>query len=97
MPSSLFSSSLPPPPHQCDRQQDGEQSDVVQHQQEFSADEGVYGSQGMLLVVLVPFDAVAVIVAKVHSKDVIGHVGDSVPDDKIGGQPVPEDEKSNTC
>ncbi|TNN47355.1 hypothetical protein EYF80_042443 [Liparis tanakae] len=49
---------------QCHRQQDGEQGDVMQHQQEVSADEGFHGPQGMLLVVLVPFDAEAVVVTE---------------------------------
>lgn len=84
----------PPPPHQRDGQQDGQQGDVMQHQQELFPDEGVYGSQWMLLVVLMPFDAVAVVVAEVHGKDVVRHIRDTVPDDKIGGQPVPEEVKT---
>lgn len=80
------------PIHQCDRQQDSEQGDVMQHQQELPADEGVHGPQRMLLVVLMPFDAEAVVVTEVHGKDVIRHVGHTIPDDKVGGQPVPEDE-----
>lgn len=82
-----FPPSLPPP-HQCDRQQDSEQGDVVQHEQELPADEGVDGPQWMLLVVLVPFDAEAVVVTEVHGEDVVCHVGHTVPDDKVGGQPV---------
>lgn len=46
----------------------------------------------MLLVVLMPFDAEAVVVTEVHGEDVISHVGHTIPDDKVGGQPVPEDE-----
>lgn len=61
----------------------------MQHQQELSADEGVYGPQWMLLVLLVPFDAEAVVVAEVHGEDVVCHVGHTVPDDKVSGQPVP--------
>lgn len=62
----------------------------MQHQQELPPDEGVDGPQGVLLVVLVPFDPVAVVVTEVHGEDVVRHVGDAVPDDKVGGQPVPE-------
>lgn len=47
----------------------------------------------MLLVVLVPFDVEAVVVTEVHGKDVVRHVGDTVPDDKVGGQPVPVEDK----
>lgn len=47
----------------------------------------------MPLVVLVPFDVEAVVVTEVHGKDVVRHVGDTVPDDKVGGQPVPEEDK----
>lgn len=79
--------------HQCNRQQDGEQGDVMQHQQKLPADEGVEGPQWMLLVVLVPFDAEAVVVTEVHGEDVVRHVGHAVPDDKVGGQPVPEEKK----
>lgn len=66
----------------------------MQHQQELSADEGVYGPQRVLLVVLVPFDAETVVVTEVHGEDVIRHVGHTVPDDKVGGQPVPEEEQT---
>lgn len=69
----------------------------MQHQQEFSADEGVYGPQGVLLVVLMAFHSEAVVVTEVHGEDVICHVGGAVPDDKVGGQPVPGTEKINTC
>lgn len=48
----------------------------------------------MLLVILVPFDAEMVEVTKVHGEDVVCHVGHAVPDDKVGGQPVPEREKT---
>lgn len=48
----------------------------------------------MPLVVLVPFDAEAVVVTEVHGEDVVCHVGYAVPDDKVGGQPVPEEEKT---
>lgn len=61
----------------------------MQDQQELLTDKGVYGPQWMLLVVLVPFDVEAVVVTEVHGKDVVRHVGDTVPDDKVGGQPVP--------
>lgn len=47
----------------------------------------------MPLVVLMPFDVEAVVVTEVHGKDVVRHVGDTVPDDKVGGQPVPEEDK----
>lgn len=67
---------------------------MVQHQKELSPDEGVDGPQRVLLVVLVAFDVVAVVVAEVHGEDVICHIGDAVPDDEVGGQPVPE-EKEN--
>lgn len=43
----------------------------------------------MLLVVLVAFDVEAVVVTEVHGEDVVRHVGHTVPDDKVGGQPVP--------
>lgn len=36
---------------------------------------------------------VAVIVAEIHGEDVVRHVGNAVPDDKVGGEPVPEKEK----
>lgn len=48
----------------------------------------------MLLVLLMPFDAEAVVVAEVHGEDVVCHVGHTVPDDEVGGQPVPEEEKT---
>lgn len=66
----------------------------MQHQQEFSADKGVYGPQRMLLVILVPLDAKMVVVTKVHGEDVVCHVGDTVPDNKVGGQPVPAEERT---
>lgn len=62
---------------------------MVQHQQELSADEGADGPERVLLVLLVPFDAEAVVVAEVHGEDVVRHVGHAVPDDEVGGQPVP--------
>lgn len=43
----------------------------------------------MLLVVLVPFDVETGVVTEVHGEDVVRHVGHAVPDDKVGGQPVP--------
>lgn len=64
---------------------------MVQHQQKLSPDEGVDGLQRVLLVVLVALDVVAVVVAKVHGEDVVRHIGDAVPNDEIGGQPVPEE------
>lgn len=67
---------------------------MVQNQQELPADEGVDGPQRMLLVVLVPLDAEAVVVTEVHGEDVVRHVGHAVPDDKVGGQPVPEGGKT---
>lgn len=48
----------------------------------------------MLLVLLVPFDAEAVVVAEVHGEDVVCHVGHAVPDDKVGCKPVPEEERT---
>lgn len=70
----------------------------MQHQQGLSTDEGVHGPQRMLLVVLVAFDVEAVVVTEVHGEDVICHVGHTVPDDKVGGQPVPGvKKKKNTC
>jgi hypothetical protein len=42
----------------------------------------------MPLVVLVPFDLEAVVVAEIHGVEVVRHVGHTVPDDKVGGQPV---------
>lgn len=63
----------------------------MQHQQELAADEGVDGPQRMPLVALVPFDVEAVVVAEVHGEDVVRHVGHAVPDDEVGGQPVPEE------
>lgn len=86
---NFFLPPPPSPPHQCDRQQDSKQGDVMQHQQGLSTDEGVHGPQRMLLVVLVAFDAEAVVVTEVHGEDVICHVGHTIPDDKVGGQPVP--------
>lgn len=47
----------------------------------------------MLLVLLESSNAEAVEVTEVHGEDVICHVGPAVPDDKVGGQPVPEEEK----
>lgn len=98
IPPSFFSPPPPsfPHPHQCDRQQDSEQGDVMQHQQELSAHEGVYGPQRMLLVLLVPFDAEAIVVTEIHGEDVVCHVGHTIPDDKVGGQPVPEEETNKT-
>lgn len=72
----------------------------MQHEQELFADEGVDGPQRMLLVVLVAFDVEAVVVAEVHGEDVVRHVGHAVPDDKVGGQPVPatkQHTKHSTC
>ncbi len=66
----------------------------MQHKQELSADERVHGPQRVLLVILVSFDAEAVVVTEVHGKDVVSHVGHAVPDDKVGGQPVPEEEEN---
>lgn len=48
----------------------------------------------MLLVILVSFDAEMVVVTKVHGKDVVCHVGHPIPDNKVGGQPVPEEERT---
>lgn len=69
----------------------------MQHQQELSADKRAEGPQRMALVVLVSFDAEAVVVAEVHGKNVIRHVWNAVPDDEVGGQPVPgsQGEKKN--
>jgi len=39
-------------------------------------------------IVLVAFDPEAIVMAEVHSEDVIRHVGNAIPNDKIGGQPV---------
>lgn len=86
---------FPPPPHQRDRKQDCEQGDVMQHQQELSADKRADGPQRVPLVVLVSFDAEAVVVTEVHGKNVVCHVWHAVPDDKVGGQPVPETKKMN--
>lgn len=61
----------------------------MQHQQELSAYERVDRPQRMLLVVLMPFDPEAVEVTEVHGEDVVCHIGHAVPDDKVGGQPVP--------
>lgn len=61
----------------------------MQHEQELFANEGVDGPQRMPLVVLVAFDVEAVVVTEVHGEDVVRHVGHPVPDDKVGGQPVP--------
>lgn len=44
-----------------------------------------------MLVTLVTFDPEAVVMAEVHGKDVVRHVGHAVTDDKGGGQPVPEE------
>lgn len=66
----------------------------MQHQQELSADERVYGPQWMLLVVLVPFDSEAVVVTEVHSKEVVCHVGPTEPNDKVVSEPVPEKEQT---
>lgn len=65
----------------------------MQHQQELSADKRADGPQRVPLVVLVSFDAEAVVVTEVHGKNVVCHVWHAVPDDKVGGQPVPETKK----
>lgn len=65
----------------------------MQHQQELSADKRADGLQRVPLVVLVSFDAEAVVVTEVHGKNVVRHVWHAVPDDKVGGQPVPETKK----
>lgn len=39
------------------------------------------------------FHVVAVVVAEVHGEDVVRHVGNTVPYDKVGGEPVPGKEK----
>jgi hypothetical protein len=44
----------------------------------------------VLLILLVTLDPEAVVVAEVHGVDIVCHVGHAVPDDKVGGQPVPE-------
>lgn len=42
----------------------------------------------MLFVVIVALGMETVVVTEVHGKDVVRHVGHTVPDDKVGGQPV---------
>lgn len=63
----------------------------MQHQQELPVDERLHRLQRVLLVVLVAFDPEAVVVAEVHGENVVSHVGHTVPDNKVGGQPVPEE------
>lgn len=62
----------------------------MQHQQKLFSDKRVYGPQGMLLVFIMSFDLETVVVTEVHGEDIICHVGHTVPDDKVGSQPVPE-------
>lgn len=62
----------------------------MQHQQELSADKRADGPQRVALVVLVSFDAEAVVVTEVHCENVVRHVWHAVPDDEVGCQPVPE-------
>lgn len=69
----------------------------MQNQQEFSADEGLYGPQWMLLIILVAFDVEMVVVTKIHGEDIVRHVGDAVPDNKVRGQPMPEEDKRGRC
>lgn len=78
------------PPHQSNRQQDGEQSNMMQHQQELFPDKGVHSPERVLFIVLVPFDPETIVVTEVHGEEVVGHVGNAVPDDKVSGKPVPE-------
>ena len=61
---------------------------MVEHQQKLLAHKRVNCAQRMPLVVLVPFDLEAVVVAEIHGVEVVRHVGHTVPDDKVGGQPV---------
>lgn len=81
--------SLVFPEEQSNRQQDGEQSNMMQHQQELFPDKGVHSPERVLFIVLVPFDPETIVVTEVHGEEVVGHVGNAVPDDKVSGKPVP--------
>lgn len=62
----------------------------MKNQQEVLLKERTDCPRRVLLVAFVTFDPEAVVMAEVHGKDVVGHVGNAVTDDKSSGQPVPE-------
>lgn len=67
----------------------------MQHEQELSVDKRADGLQRMALVVLVPFDAEAVVVTEVHGENIVRHVWHAITDDEVGCQPVPERDKKD--